>query len=246
MTRIAVIPARFASTRFPGKPLVNIAGTSMIQRVYEQVSLVHSLTHVIVATDDERIEAHVKQFGGRVMMTSPEHQSGTDRCAEVAAHFPDADIVLNIQGDEPFINPLQIEELMDCFNTPETQIATLIRKIESEEELFNENTPKVVVNNRFQALYFSRQTIPFQRNVAKEEWLQKQVYYKHIGIYGFRAKTLLDITQLPSASLEHAEALEQLRWLQNGYEIQTSVTQYQSFGIDLQEDIEKVLSKINP
>lgn len=246
MTRIAVIPARFASTRFPGKPLVNIAGTSMIQRVYEQVSLVHSLTHVIVATDDERIEAHVKQFGGRVMMTSPEHQSGTDRCAEVAAHFPDADIVLNIQGDEPFINPLQIEELVDCFNTPETQIATLIRKIESEEELFNENTPKVVVNNRLQALYFSRQTIPFQRNVAKEEWLQKQVYYKHIGIYGFRAKTLLDITQLPSASLEHAEALEQLRWLQNGYEIQTSVTQYQSFGIDLQEDIEKVLSKINP
>lgn len=246
MTRIAVIPARFASTRFPGKPLVNIAGTSMIQRVYEQVSLVHSLTHVIVATDDERIEAHVKQFGGRVMMTSPEHQSGTDRCAEVAAHFPDADIVLNIQGDEPFINPLQIEELMDCFNTPETQIATLIRKIESEEELFNENTPKVVVNNRLQALYFSRQTIPFQRNVAKEEWLQKQVYYKHIGIYGFRAKTLLDITQLPSASLEHAEALEQLRWLQNGYEIQTSITQYQSFGIDLQEDIEKVLSKINP
>lgn len=246
MTSIAVIPARFASTRFPGKPLVTIDGITMIQRVYEQVSLVHALSHVIVATDDERIEAHVKQFGGQVMMTSPEHQSGTDRCAEVATHFPDADLVLNIQGDEPFINPLQIVELMDCFKAQDTQIATLIRKIETDEELFNENTPKVVVNKHLKALYFSRQTIPFQRNVAKEEWLKNHTYYKHIGIYGFRAKALLEITQLPGASLEHAEALEQLRWLQNGYEIQTSITKYQSFGIDHQEDIDNVLRQINP
>lgn len=244
MKSIAIIPARFASTRFPGKPLVEIDGISMIQRVYEQVSQVNTISDVVVATDDERIEKHVRSFGGQVIMTSADHPSGTDRCAEVATHFPDADIILNIQGDEPFINPLQIVELINCFKNQDTQIATLIRKIESEDELFNENTPKVTVSKTLKALYFSRQTIPFQRGIAKEDWLKKHPYYKHIGIYGFRAKALAEITQLPSSSLENAESLEQLRWLENGYAIQTAITQYQTYGIDHPEDIENVLKKM--
>lgn len=244
MNTIAIIPARFASTRFPGKPLVDIDGISMIQRVYEQVSQVNTLTQVIVATDDERIKNHVQSFGGQVIMTATNHPSGTDRCAEVATYFPDAEIILNIQGDEPFINPLQIVELMDCFKNTQTQIATLIRKIETVEELFNESIPKVTVSKNLKALYFSRQTIPFQRGIEKDAWLKNHAYYKHIGIYGFRSKTLSEITKLPSSSLESAESLEQLRWLENGYEIQTAITEYQTYGIDHPEDIENVLNKM--
>ena len=244
MNTIAILPARYASTRFPGKPLVEIDGISMIQRVYEQVSQVNTLSDIIVATDDERIFKHVKSFGGQAIMTDTTHPSGTDRCAEVATHFPEAEIILNIQGDEPFINPLQIVELINCFNNQHTQIATLIRKIETEEELFNENTPKVTVNKTLKALYFSRQTIPFQRGVEKEDWLKNHASYKHIGIYGFRATTLSEITKLPSSSLENAESLEQLRWLENGYEIQTAITRYQTYGIDHPEDIETILNKV--
>lgn len=244
MKIIAVIPARFASTRFPGKPLVEIDGKTMIQRVYEQAQKVSSLSEVIIATDDKSIQEHGHSFGAKVIMTSDKHRSGTDRCAEVATHIHDADIILNIQGDEPFINPLQIEELIACFEDKETNIATLIKKITLEEELFNSNIPKVVVDKNLKALYFSRNTIPFQRNLPKEEWLNHHAYYKHIGIYGFRSSTLKDVTALPTSSLESSESLEQLRWLENGYSIQTAVTEFESFGIDHLEDIERVLELI--
>jgi 3-deoxy-manno-octulosonate cytidylyltransferase (CMP-KDO synthetase) len=245
MKMIAVIPARYASTRFPGKPLVEIAGKSMIQRVYEQTKKVKLFSEVIIATDDEQILKHGQSFGATVMMTSENHVSGTDRCAEVAHHFPDVEIIINIQGDEPFINPLQIEELIDCFKEKDTHIATLIKKISSDDELFNHNTPKVVVDKNLRALYFSRNPIPYQRNFPKPEWLNKHVYYTHIGIYGFRANTLKEITLLPPSSLESCESLEQLRWLENGYSIQTSITEFESFGIDHMDDIEKVLKRVN-
>src|SRR5690554_5040321 len=244
MKIIAVIPARFASTRFPGKPLVEIDGKTMIQRVYEQAQKVNSLSEVIIATDDKSIQEHGHSFGAKVIMTSDKHRSGTDRCAEVATHVPDAEIIINIQGDEPFINPLQIEELISCFKDKETNIATLIKKITLEEELFNSNTPKVVVDKNLKALYFSRNTIPFQRNFRKEEWLSNHAYFKHIGIYGFRATTLKEITALPTSSLESSESLEQLRWLENGYSIQTAITEFESFGIDHLEDIKRVLELI--
>ncbi len=244
MNIIAVIPARFASIRFPGKPLVEIDGKSMIQRVYEQAQKVKSFSEVIIATDDRNIQQHGLGFGAKVMMTSDKHRSGTDRCAEVATLIPDAEIIINIQGDEPFINPLQIEELIECFKDGATTIATLVKRIMSEEELFDTSTPKVVIDKNLKALYFSRNTIPFQRNVPREQWLSSHTYYKHIGIYGFRATTLKDITSLPTSSLESSESLEQLRWLENGYTIQTAITEFESFGIDHMEDIEKVLKQI--
>jgi 3-deoxy-manno-octulosonate cytidylyltransferase (CMP-KDO synthetase) len=244
MNIIAVIPARFASIRFPGKPLVEIDGKSMIQRVYEQAQKVNSFSEVIIATDDLNIQEHGHSFGAKVIMTSDKHRSGTDRCAEVATLIPDAEIIVNIQGDEPFINPLQIEELIECFKNSETTIATLIKRITSEEELFNTSTPKVVIDKNLKALYFSRNTIPFQRNFPKEQWLNSHTYYKHIGIYGFRATTLKEITSLPTSPLESSESLEQLRWLENGYSIQTAITEFESFGIDHIEDIEKVLKQI--
>ncbi len=245
MKMIAVIPARYASTRFPGKPLVEIDGKTMIQRVYEQTKKVKSFSEVIIATDDDQILKHGQSFGAIVMMTSPNHVSGTDRCAEVANHFPDMEIIVNIQGDEPFINPLQIEELIACFKDKDVHIATLIRKISLEDELFNHNTPKVVVDKNLRALYFSRNPIPYQRNCPKPQWLNKHSYYKHIGIYGFRANVLREITLLAPSPLESCEALEQLRWLENGYPIQTTITEFESFGIDHIDDIEKVLKKIN-
>lgn len=245
MNIIAIIPARYASTRFPGKPLAIIDGLSMIERVYNQVSKVSSINKVIVATDDIRIEKHVKEFGGNVQLTSSSHQSGTDRCAEVVEHYQEAEIILNIQGDEPFIHPKQIEELIDCFKNDETQLATLIKKIHTSEELFNVNIPKVVVTKDYKALYFSRQTIPFSRNTVQEEWINSQNYYKHIGIYGYKRNTLVEISQLLPSSLEKSESLEQLRWLENGFIIQTALTDYQSYGIDLKKDIDEVLNKLN-
>jgi len=241
MDIIGIIPARYASSRFPGKPLADIAGKSMIQRVYERCLLSNSLSSVVVATDDERIMDHVRSFGGNVILTSSSHSSGTDRCAEAAGHFPDADIVINIQGDEPFIQPEQIDLLAGCFKSEDTEIATLVKKIDSYEELVNRNTPKVVIDKAGKALYFSRNTIPFQRDIPENKWLENQTYYKHIGIYGFRVKTLQQLTRLPVSSLEKAEALEQLRWLENGYSIQTAETRYPSYGIDSPEDIVQVL-----
>ncbi|TCK85095.1 3-deoxy-manno-octulosonate cytidylyltransferase [Albibacterium bauzanense] len=243
MNIIGIIPARYASSRFPGKPLVDIAGKSMIQRVYERCLLSNSLSSAVVATDDDRIADHVKSFGGNVILTSSSHNSGTDRCAEAANHFPDANIIINIQGDEPFIQPEQIDLLAACFNSEGTEIATLVKKIDSYKELFNPNTPKVIIDKTGKALYFSRNTIPFQRDVPENEWLDKQDYFKHIGIYGFRVKTLQQLTLLPISALEKAEALEQLRWLENGYSIQTAKTSYQSYGIDSPDDITLALKE---
>jgi 3-deoxy-manno-octulosonate cytidylyltransferase (CMP-KDO synthetase) len=240
MKIIGIIPARYASTRFPGKPLVDIYGKTMIQRVYEQSVKTKGLAEVVVATDDERIAEEVTNFGGKYVMTSSLHQSGTDRCAEVAAQLPEYDIIINIQGDEPYISPEQIELLSTCFADKDTQLATLIKEIHTEEELFNVNIPKVTINSRNEALYFSRQTIPFIRNAEKHEWINKHQFFKHIGIYGYRRDVLLAITKLQPSSLEMAESLEQLRWLENGFTIKTKVTQLETIAIDTPEDLKKI------
>ena len=241
MKVIGIIPARYASSRFPGKPLVGIGGKSMIQRVYEQVKNTSCLHEVIVATDDDRIAEHVKSFAGNVIMTASSHQSGTDRCAEVIAKVSGFDIVINIQGDEPFINPLQIELLASCFDKEETQIATLVKKIHTEDELFNVNIPTVVRNIAGQAIYFSRQTIPYLRGIEQKNWLSKHSYFKHIGIYGYRTDVLKELTQLPISILEETEALEQLRWIEHGYTIQTAETEHETIAVDTQEDLERII-----
>ena len=240
---IGVIPARYGSSRFPGKPLVDIAGQSMIQRVYSQAKNATSLAEVIVATDDQRIYNHVKSFAGNVMMTSKDHQSGTDRCAEVASTLNGFDIVINIQGDEPFIDPQQIDLLTSCFQKSDTEIATLIRRIETEDELFNENKPKVVLNRKGEAIYFSRQAVPFLRGIKPNDWLTRRPYYNHIGIYGYRIDVLQHLTALPLSDLETMEALEQLRWIDNGYKIQTAISQHSNDAIDTPGDLKYVLKK---
>lgn len=241
MKILATIPARYASTRFPGKPLIDIAGKTMIQRVYEQVKKATGVQTIVVATDDQRIADHIEAFGGQVVMTSESHTSGTDRCAEAASHFEDTDIVINVQGDEPFIQPEQIELLISCFQKESVNIATLVKKIDTFEDLFNHNIPKVTVTKDMRALYFSRNTIPYLRDAAQTSWLEKYRYFKHIGIYAFRAETLKQLTKLPVSSLEKAESLEQLRWLEHGYQIQTAETQFQSHGIDVPEDVDRVI-----
>ena len=217
MDILGIIPARYASTRFPGKPLAKIAGKSMIRRVYEQAKKCSNLAQVIVATDDERIFNHVAGFGGIAVMTSPEHQSGTDRCAEVALQHPAYDVIINIQGDEPYIDPEQISKLAYCFEDPSVQIATLVKKIKNEEELSNINSPKVIINKFSEAIYFSRSPIPHLRGLRQVDWLKHFTYFKHIGIYGYRADVLQQITKLPVSELEKAESLEQLRWIENGF-----------------------------
>ncbi len=243
MKFIAIIPARFASTRFPGKPLVDIKGTSMIQRVYEQAIKTDLLAEVVVATDDNRIYDHVMGFGGKVLLTAGSHNSGTDRCFEAAGHCSLAatDVVINIQGDEPFISPEQIKLLCECFKQEETSIATLVKKIEKMEELDNPSIPKVIRNSKQEAIYFSRSIIPYLRGVEKMDWLNSASFFKHIGIYAYRMKTLTEITQLPQSKLELAESLEQLRWIENGYKIQTAVTTHESIAIDTPEDLERLL-----
>lgn len=242
MKVLGIIPARYASTRFPGKPLIDIQGKSMIQRVYEQALKAESLNKVVVATDDERIAKAVHNFGGEFVMTGTTHQSGTDRCAEVSQHLPDFDIVINIQGDEPFINPKQIDLLVSCFEEPDVQLATLIKEIHTQEELFNNNIPKVVTNSKQEAVYFSRQTIPYIRNAEKEQWLNTHQFYKHIGIYGYTTPVLHEITKLKPSILEMAESLEQLRWIENGYTIQTRTTNLETIAIDTPEDLNKIIS----
>jgi 3-deoxy-manno-octulosonate cytidylyltransferase (CMP-KDO synthetase) len=238
---IGIIPARYASTRFPAKPLVDIAGKTMIQRVYEQAKKC-DLDHVVVATDDERIASVVRSFNGEVVMTDTKHQSGTDRCAEVSLAFPDYEIVINIQGDEPFIDPEQIALVKSCFTDKNIKLATLIKEIHNDNELFNSNIPKVVINSNQQAIYFSRHPIPYIRNAAKQEdWVNTHQFYKHIGIYGYTRSTLLEITKLTPSALELAESLEQLRWLENGYQIQTKVTGLETIAIDTPEDLQKII-----
>ncbi len=241
MNLVGIIPARFASTRFPGKPLVDIRGKSMIQRVFEQAKKTKSLTEVYVATDDQRIYDHVKSFGGNVIMTSALHRTGTERCREVMTKLQTenvlADVAINIQGDEPFIHPEQIDLLASCFSNPDIHIATLIKKIKHADELANPNTIKVVVNKLNHALYFSRAAIPYLRDKYHETWINFHTYYKHIGIYAYRAGTLKNITALPQGSLEAAESLEQLRWLENGYVIHTVETEFESHSVDVPEDL---------
>jgi 3-deoxy-manno-octulosonate cytidylyltransferase (CMP-KDO synthetase) len=244
MKILGIIPARFASTRFPGKPLADIGGKSMIHRVYEQCLKSKCLEKVIVATDDQRILDHVKSFRGEAVMTSGGHLSGTDRCNEVAAQFPDYDVCINIQGDEPMIDPLQIDLLCGCFEDAQTVLATLIKKITTAEELFNPNTPKVVFNTEMEAIYFSRNPIPYQRSPAQNDWLHDHTYFKHIGIYGYRTSTLSVITELEISSLEKAESLEQLRWVENGFKIKVAVTEKESQAIDTPEDLQKVLAQL--
>jgi len=245
MKFIGIIPARYASTRFPGKPLADMEGKPMIQRVYEQVQDV--LDQVVVATDDLRIEEAVKEFGGNVVMTSADHKSGTDRCYEAFCKAGTGhDVVINIQGDEPFIHPSQIAALKECFDDPNIDIATLVKPFRAtddfEKDLFNPNSPKVVLNKNREALYFSRSVIPYIRGEHHTEWLQKHTFYKHIGLYGYRAGVLAEITQLPQSPLELAESLEQLRWLENGYRIKAGITHQETIGIDTPEDMERALA----
>lgn len=243
MKVIGIIPARYDSTRFPGKPLLDIAGISMIQRVYNQVKHAASLSEVVVATDDQRIFDHVKSFAGNVVMTKKDHQSGTDRCAEVISNISGFDIAVNIQGDEPFIDPQQIDLLVSCFQNPEVQIATLVRPITEIDDLENINKPKVVLNLNQEALYFSRQPIPFLRGKNIQDWLKNGTYYNHIGIYGFKVDTLKKVASLPISKLETAESLEQLRWLDNGYKIKTAISNHINDAIDTPEDLKAILKK---
>lgn len=243
MQIVGIIPARYASTRFPAKALAKIGGISMIQRVYEQASHSSRLSQVVVATDDKRIFEHVESFGGKVVMTSPNHQSGTDRCFEALQYLDGIyDYVINIQGDEPFIQPTQINRLASVLNG-ETQLATLVKEIEDEETLFNPNSPKVLLSASRKVLYFSRHPVPFVRGVDPSAWFHEHTYYKHIGIYAYRTDILAQITQLPVSSLEKAEALEQLRWLENDYSIRAVITPDDSHGIDTPEDLERVARK---
>ena len=241
MKFIGIIPARYASTRFPAKPLAMLGGKTVIQRVYEQVAGI--LDEAYVATDDERIEAAVKAFGGKVVMTSVHHKSGTDRCYEAYTRVGHGyDVIVNIQGDEPFIQASQLEAVKACFEDEDTQIATLVKPFTSGdgwEALENVNSPKVVVNKKMNALYFSRSIIPYQRNADKRDWLAGHVYYKHIGLYAYRAEVLKEITSLPQSSLEVAESLEQLRWLENGYVIKVGTTDVETIGIDTPEDLQR-------
>lgn len=240
---LGLIPARYASTRFPGKPLIDIHGKSMIQRVYEQASKSATLSDVAVATDDERIRAHVEEFGGKVIMTANTHQSGTDRCAEAARQLPGFDVIINIQGDEPYIDSRQIDLLGQCFSDPQTELATLVKIINSSEELRNVNSPKVILNMHSEALYFSRTPIPYLRDRKSDSWISEHTFYKHIGVYGYRADILQAVTKLPVSLLEKAESLEQLRWLENGYKIKVAVTDIETRAIDTPEDLKTVLKE---
>lgn len=243
---IGIIPARFASTRFPGKPLADIAGKSMIQRVYEQAKKCARLSEVVVATDDSRIYEAVQNFGGSVCMTASSHPSGTDRCAEVVtAMNMKADAVVNIQGDEPFIDPEQIDLVCKCFDDPRTELATLIKRISSTEVLFNPNSPKVIVDSDQFAIYFSRHAIPYVRGADQNEWLARHTFYQHIGIYGYRVDILQKITKLAPSSLEKAESLEQLRWLEHGFKIKTAITSGDTVAIDTPDDLKKVLQTLS-
>lgn len=241
MKSLAIIPARYASTRFPAKPLATLGGKLIIQRVYEQVK--RAVEDVVVATDDDRIMAAVEAFGGRAVMTSTEHRSGTDRCYEALQKVGgDYDIVINVQGDEPFIQPEQIRSLISCFEDEATDIATLVKPFTAEdgiEALENPNSPKVVISRDMKAIYFSRSVIPYIREVERTEWLTKHTFYKHIGMYAFRAKTLGEVTALAQSSLELSEKLEQLRWLESGYRIGVGITNIETIGIDTPDDLRR-------
>ena len=238
---IAIIPARYASTRFPGKPLAMLGGNSVIQRVWEQVS--GAVGAAVVATDDERIAEAVEAFGGRAVMTSPDHKSGTDRCWEAyQKQGEEYDVIINVQGDEPFIAHSQLRAIMSCFEDENTDIATLVKPFAESDGLAaleNPNSPKVVLDNSSRAIYFSRSVIPYLRGIEKEEWLKHHTFYKHIGMYAFRRNVLGEVTALPQSKLELAESLEQLRWIENGYKIGVGISDVETVGIDTPEDLER-------
>ena len=244
MKFVGIIPARYASTRFPGKPLADILGQPMIQRVYERASQV--LDTVVVATDDQRIYDAVVQFGGRVVMTSENHKTGTDRCYEALTKLPETyDVVINIQGDEPFIAIDQIEALKNCFVSDQIQLATLVKPFDANtsfEELENPNTPKVVLSQTGEAICFSRSVIPYLRGVEKSQWAAAHTYYKHIGIYAYRTDILAQITKMTQTPIEKAESLEQLRWLENGLHIHVAITHSDNHSIDTPEDLQRVVA----
>ena len=241
MKTVGIIPARYGSSRFPGKPLAMIKGKTMIQRVCEQ-TWKSKLDDVVVATDDIRIADEVLKFGGKYVMTDPRHQSGTDRCCEaleiLEEHY---DAVINIQGDEPFIDPQHINLLVDMISRDDTQLASLVKRIDDEEELFGSNKVKVVMDKSGNALYFSRNPIPYMRNVAREKWLQKGCFYQHLGIYAYKAATLRQIATMQPTALELAESLEQLRWLENGLSIRMAIVEAGSLAIDSPADLAKAI-----
>lgn len=243
MNIAAIIPARYASTRFPGKPLVNINGKTMVHNVYIQAAKVFDT--VYVATDNDKIANEVTNFGGKFVMTSKKHKSGTDRCAEAIIKIEELegkefDVVINIQGDEPFIKTEQLQEIKKCFKKKRVQIATLVKPINNKEDLKNPNKPKVVISTNNEAIYFSRSPIPYLRGHKETNWISKHLYYKHIGLYGYRKDILLEITKLEQTPLEIAESLEQLRWLENGYKIKVGFTEHESISIDTPRDLEKL------
>ena len=240
----AIIPARYASTRFPGKPLAVLGGKTVIQRVYEQVNNV--LSEVYVATDDERIFKCVESFGGKAVMTRSDHQSGTDRIQEaVEKTSTQTDVIINVQGDEPFIQPSQIQTLMQLFDDPSTQIGTLGKYFENIEAVENPNSPKIVMDNRGFALYFSRSVIPYIRGKERQNWFGEYPFLKHLGVYAYRREVLTEVTKLPQSSLEKTESLEQLRWLQNGYRIRVGLTDVETVGIDTPEDLQRAEAFLN-
>jgi 3-deoxy-manno-octulosonate cytidylyltransferase (CMP-KDO synthetase) len=237
-----IIPARYGSTRFPGKSLIDIRGKSMIQRVYEQAAKSSALQALVVATDDDRILQHVRSFGGEAVMTAAHHPSGTDRCWDALQQITgDHQYVINIQGDEPFIDPAQIDELAAILKTGDVELATQMIPVHTHEELFDKGEVKIVLNDKMEALYFSRMVIPFINGVEEKEWHLHFQYYRHVGMYAYRRDILEQITKLPVGTLEQAESLEQLRWLQHGCKIKCATTQYESHCIDTPEDVEKVL-----
>lgn len=241
MKILGIIPSRYASTRFPGKPLITLEGKTMIQRVYEQASA-SNLNKVVVATDDERIYEHVLAFGGAALMTSSDHLTGTDRCVEAYTKLGETfDAVINIQGDEPVIRPSQLDLLSFCFNDDSCEIATLAVKIDEHDILIDPSKIKTVLDHNNNAIYFSRHAIPYQQR-PEAEWLSHHTYFKHVGIYGFRSDILLELGKLPASNLEKAESLEQLRWLENGYKIQVKITEFDSISIDIPKDVDRVLN----
>ncbi len=238
---LGIIPARYASSRFPGKPLTDILGKSMIQRVYEQARKSTKLKDVLVATDDERIYNHVLSFGGKAVNTKAEHPSGTDRCYEALLNSKQSfDYVINIQGDEPFIDPTQIDLLCGVCDK-QTELATLMIPVDSHEVLFDVGEVKITLNSNMEALYFSRMVIPYIKGKPQEEWHKYHTYYRHVGMYAYRSDVLENITKLQPSALENAESLEQLRWLENGYKVKCVITHFDSHCVDTPEDIEKVI-----
>ena len=241
MNILGIIPARFGSSRFPGKPLVKIGGKTMIQRVYEQAQKAEKLSAVIVATDHEEIFQTVQDFGGMAVMTIPEHPSGTDRCLEAARKYSEpVDIVINIQGDEPFIRPEQIDQLASLLEAENVELGTLVKPINDSDTLIDPNKVKVVLGAKNRALYFSRSAIPFVKDTSLKDWTSKHTFYKHLGLYGYKMDTLNEISHMQPTALEEAESLEQLRWLENGKLVYTAITRHESLSVDTPEDLKKV------